>query len=266
MIMGMKFCSLSSGSSGNCQYIETDRMKVLIDGGLSGKRIENLLSSIDVSLKDIDCILVTHEHIDHVKGIGVISRRYDIPIFANEKTWTAMSKLIGPVENKNIRVIESDKSFQLMDLGIHPFRICHDAADPIGFCFYYKNFKISIMTDTGWVNDNMKNAIKGSNLYLIESNHDIKMLKEGRYPWHLKNRILGTRGHLSNLDAGKILSEILKGNGETVLLGHLSKENNIPSLAHKTVSEYIEERGLNVDKDITLDLTYRDKATRVYVL
>ena len=140
--MGMKFCSLSSGSSGNCQYIETDRMKVLIDGGLSGKRIENLLSSIDVSLKDIDCILVTHEHIDHVKGIGVISRRYDIPIFANEKTWTAMSKLIGPVENKNIRVIESDKSFQLMDLGIHPFRICHDAADPIGFCFYYKNFKI----------------------------------------------------------------------------------------------------------------------------
>jgi len=266
MTMGMKFCSLSSGSSGNCQYIETDRMKVLVDGGLSGKRIESLLSSIGVYVRDIDCILVTHEHIDHVKGIGVISRRYDIPIYANEKTWVAMRGLIGSVEDKNIKVIESDKSFQLMDLGIHPFRIFHDAADPIGFCFYHKNVKMSIMTDTGWVNDNMKNAIKGSNLYLIESNHDLNMLKEGSYPWPLKKRILGTRGHLSNVDAGKVLAEILSGNGETVLLGHLSKENNIPSLAYETVSQYIEEKGLSINKDITLDLTYRDRATRIYAL
>ncbi|NLY77104.1 MAG: MBL fold metallo-hydrolase [Tissierellia bacterium] len=264
--MGMKYCSLSSGSSGNCQYIETDSMKILVDGGLSGKRIEYLLSSIDVSIQDIDCILVTHEHIDHVKGVGVISRRYDIPILANEKTWLAMSKLIGNIDHKNIKIIETDKAFQLKDLGIYPFRIFHDAADPVGYCFYHKNIKMSIMTDTGWVNEQMKSIIKDSNLYVIESNHDLKMLKEGRYPWHLKKRILSNRGHLSNLDAGKVLSEVLRGNGETVLLAHLSKENNIPSLAYETVHRYMEECGLNVNKDIQLDLTYRDRATRVYAL
>ena len=213
----MKFCSLSSGSSGNCQYIETDRMKVLVDGGLSGKRIENLLSSIGVSIKDIDCILVTHEHMDHVKGVGVISRRYDIPIFANEKTWAAMSHLIGDIADKNIRIFQTNKGFELKDLAVYPFSIFHDAAEPVGYCLYHKNIKMSIMTDTGWVNDTMKKAIKSSNFYVIEANHDVKMLKEGRYPWHLKKRILSTRGHLSNLDAGKILTEVLSGNGETVL-------------------------------------------------
>lgn len=264
--MGIRFCSLSSGSSGNCQYIETDKIKVLVDAGLSGRRIESLLSSIGVSIKDIDCILVTHEHIDHVKGIGVISRKYDIPIYANEKTWVCMSNLIGEIQEKNIKIIQSNESFQLKDLGIHPFSIFHDAADPVGYCFYHKNIKISIMTDTGWVNDNMKKAIEGSNLYVIESNHDLKMLKEGKYPWYLKKRILSTRGHLSNVDAGRVLSEVIKGNKETVLLAHLSKENNIPSLAYETVSKYIKECGLDVNKDVTLDLTYRDKATSVYIL
>lgn len=262
----MKFCSLSSGSSGNCQYIETDRMKVLVDGGLSGKRIENLLSSIGVSIKDIDCILVTHEHMDHVKGVGVISRRYDIPIFANEKTWAAMSHLIGDIADKNIRIFQTNKGFELKDLAVYPFSIFHDAAEPVGYCLYHKNIKMSIMTDTGWVNDTMKKAIKSSNFYVIEANHDVKMLKEGRYPWHLKKRILSTRGHLSNLDAGKILTEVLSGNGETVLLAHLSRDNNIPALAYETVSKHMEECGLEVTKDVTLDLTYRDKATSVYVL
>lgn len=264
--MGIKFCSLSSGSSGNCQYIETDRMKVLVDGGFSGKKIEGLLTSIDVSPTDIDCIFVTHEHIDHIKGVGIISRRYDTPIFANRDTWISMGSSIGKIKTENIKIIETEKDFELKDLGVYPFSVFHDAAEPVGYCFYYKNVKISIMTDTGWVNDNMKNIIKSSSLYLIESNHDLKMLKEGSYPWYLKNRILGTRGHLSNLDAGKTLSEILMGNGEIVLLAHLSKENNEPSLAHSTVRECMEGYGINVDKDIALDLTYRDKATKVYAL
>lgn len=264
--MGIKFCSLSSGSSGNCQYIETDRTKILVDGGFSGKRIEQLLSSIDVSPSEIDSIFVTHEHIDHVKGVGVMSRRYDIPIFANEETWASMGKTIGNISEKNIKIFETETELQLKDLDIYPFRIFHDAANPVGYCFYHKDIKISIMTDTGWVNNNMKDAIKGSSLYLIESNHDTKMLKEGKYPWPLKQRILGTRGHLSNMDTGKVLTEVLNGDGETVLLAHLSKENNIPSLAHKTVKEYVEGFGLNACRDITLDLTYRDRATRVYAL
>lgn len=264
--MGIKFCSLSSGSSGNCQYVETDRTKILIDSGFSGKKIESLLLSIDVNPNDIDYILVTHEHIDHVRGVGVLSRRYDIPILANEKTWVAMERLIGKISDKNIRVIQSEKAFELEDLGIYPFKIFHDASEPLGYCFYHGNVKISIMTDTGWVNNDMKEAIKDSSLYLIESNHDTQMLKEGGYPWSLKQRILGTKGHLSNVDAARILTEVLRGNREIVLLGHLSKENNIPELAYDTVKEHIEENGFSVEDNITLDLTYRDKAGKVYIL
>lgn len=264
--MGIKFCSLSSGSSGNCQYIETDRMKVLIDGGLSGKKIEGLLSSIDVCPTTIDSILVTHEHIDHVRGVGVLSRRYDIPIYANENTWISMEKTIGEIKGHNIKVIESNKDFELGDLDIHSFEIFHDAAEPIGFCVYHNNTKISIITDTGWVNDSIKRKIKGSSLYLMESNHDVKMLKEGKYPWYLKKRISSTNGHLSNLEAGQTLSELLSGNGEIVLLAHLSKENNRPAIAYDTVRKYMEYYGMNVHRDIALDLTYRDKATKVYTL
>lgn len=264
--MGIKFCSLVSGSSGNCTYMETDRTRILIDAGLSGKRIEGLLKSIDVCPTTIDYILVTHEHIDHIRGAGVLSRRYDIPIIANNKTWMAMEKTIGEIKESNIKVIESDKDFILRDLGIHPFRTFHDAAEPVGYCIYHGNTKISIITDTGWVNDYIKNKIKNSSLYLIESNHDVDMLKKGSYPWHLKRRILSQNGHLSNEDAGKVLSELLTGKGEMVLLGHLSQENNTPSLAHKTVKECIESYGIDTLRDIVLELTYRHRPTKIYTL
>ena len=262
--MGIKFCSLSSGSSGNCQYIETDRVRILVDSGFSGKRIESLLSSINVRPDEIDYILVTHEHIDHVKGVGVLSRKYDIPIYANEKTWISMACLIGNIDDKNIRIFKSEKAFELEGLGVYPFKISHDSAEPVGYCFHYGNIKISIMTDTGWVNDNMKEAIKGSSLYLIESNHDLEMLKVGKYPWPLKKRIMGDKGHLSNDDAGKIISEIISGNGEIALLGHLSQENNFPLLAYKTVKNILEDSGIDIHNDITLDLAHRDKVSKVY--
>ena len=264
--MGIRFCSLSSGSSGNCQYIETDNTRILIDGGFSGKRIECLLSSIGVSPSTLDGILVTHEHIDHVKGVGILSRRYDIPIYANANTWAAMNGTIGEVKEKNTKVFITEKDQDINDIIIHPFNIFHDAIEPVGYLIYYKNIKISIVTDTGWVNDTIKDKIKGSSLYLMESNHDVTMLKEGRYPWHLKKRIMSTKGHLSNEDAGRVLGEVLLGKGEIVLLGHLSQENNVPSLAHETVKNYILNCGINVHKDITLDLTYRDKVTKVYTL
>ncbi|NLW40296.1 MAG: MBL fold metallo-hydrolase [Tissierellia bacterium] len=264
--MEFRFCSLSSGSSGNSLYIETDRMKVLVDGGLSGKRIEKLLSSIGACPKELSCILVTHEHIDHVRGVGVLSRRYDIPIYANEDTWMGMQNIIGEIREKNIKIIKTGEYFQLGDMDILPFSIFHDAADPVGYCINYKNIKASIITDTGWVNDNMKDIIKGSSLYFIEANHDVKMLKEGRYPWHLKKRILSTRGHLSNYDSGRVLSEILTGNGEIVLLAHLSEENNRPSLAYETVKECIEKQGISVNKELNLSLAHRNRSTTVYTL
>lgn len=262
--MEIRFCSLSSGSSGNCQYIETNNTRLLIDGGFSGKRIESLLTSIGVSPTSLDGILVTHEHIDHVKGVGVLSRRYDLPIYANMNTWLGMGKIIGEVKEKNKKVFVTGEYLNIKDVDIHPINVFHDAMEPVGYIFHYNKIKISIVTDTGWVNDTIKSAIKGSNLYLMESNHDVSMLKEGSYPWYLKQRILSTRGHLSNEDAGKVLGEVISGNGEVVLLGHLSKENNTEDLAYETVKGIIVNQGIDTDKDITLNLTHRDRATKVY--
>lgn len=264
--MNIKFCSLSSGSSGNCQYIETGNTKILVDGGFSGKKIEGLLNSIDVCPKELDGIFVTHEHSDHVRGVGVLSRRYNIPIYANEKTWIGMEKSIGKISDENTKIFISERDLNIKDLGIHPIRISHDAGEPVGYIIYYKDKKISIVTDTGWVSEGNKEKIKGSNLYLMESNHDVDMLWEGSYPLFLKERVLGRRGHLSNEDAGRVLGDVITGTGEIVLLGHLSGENNKPELAHRAVSKAIGNRGVDVEKDITLDLTYRDRVTKVYNL
>lgn len=264
--MTIKFCSLSSGSSGNCQYIETANTKILIDGGFSGKKIEGLLSSIGVDPCELDGIFITHEHIDHVRGVGVLSRRYDLPIFANANTWIGMEKTIGKIKENNIRVFTSEKDLDIRDITVCPIKIFHDALEPVGYIIYYKKNKISIVTDTGFVNDIMKEKMKGSNLYLMESNHDVDMLKEGSYPWALKQRVLSTRGHLSNIDAGMVLGDLVSASGEIILLGHLSQENNKPELAHKTVKDSMMNLGIDVDNDLTLDLTYRDKVTKVYTL
>ena len=262
--MGIKFCSLSSGSSGNCQYIETNNSKILVDSGFSGKKTEELLKSIDVSPADLDAILVTHEHIDHVKGVGVLSRRFDLPIYANANTWVGMEAKLGDIKEKNTKIFTTENFFDLKDLTVFPVSIFHDANEPVGYILYYKGVKISIVTDTGFISDNIADKIRDSNLYFLESNHDEFMLKEGLYPWHLKRRILSSHGHLSNEDAGETLSNILKGNGEKVILAHLSKDNNVPELAMSTVTDILTKKGLDVKKDIDLGLSFRDRTTCVY--
>lgn len=264
--MTIKFCSLSSGSSGNCQYIETDNTKILIDGGFSGKKIEGLLDSIGVDPGDLDGIFITHEHIDHIRGVGVLSRRYNLPIFANANTWIGMEKTIGKIKEDNIKVFTSEKDLDVRDITVCPIKIFHDAREPVGYVIYYKKNKISVVTDTGFVNDAMKEKMKGSNLYLMESNHDVEMLKLGSYPWSLKQRVLSNRGHLSNADAGMVLGDLVSASGEIILLGHLSEENNNPDLAHKTVKDSMMNLGIDVENDLTLDLTYRDRVTKVYTL
>lgn len=264
--MSFKFCSLSSGSSGNAQYIETDKMKVLVDAGLSGKKIQELLMSIDVDPSDIDCILVTHEHKDHVKGAGILSRRFDIPIYANQLTWESMKEDLGKVKDENIKVFNTGSDFELGDLGILPFRVSHDSAEPVGYSFYNKNKKIAVLTDTGCIDNVIKNNIKNSNLLMIESNHDRDMLKIGSYPWFLKQRVSGELGHLSNDDAGNLISQVICGKNEHILLGHLSKENNFPELAYQTVANILNENGVDIYSDVSLDLTFRDKTTKVYEL
>lgn len=264
--MSLKFCSLSSGSSGNCQYIETDKSKILIDGGFSGKQIEKLLNDIDVCPKDLDGIFVTHEHSDHIKGVGILSRRYDIPIFANAGTWKGMEEKLGKIKEENIKLISTDENLEFRDLDILPIKIYHDSFEPVGYIINNKKKKISVVTDTGYVGEDMLYNMKDSDLFLLESNHDIDLLKLGSYPYYLKERVLSMRGHLSNEDAGKALSKILKGENEVVLLGHLSLENNMPLLAYETVKQELESVGLDVLNNLRLDLTYRDRVTNIYKL
>lgn len=262
--MTIKFCSLSSGSSGNCQYIETKNTKILVDAGFSGKRIEHLLDSIGACPRDLDAIFVTHEHLDHIKGAGVMSRRYDIPIYANGKTWMGMEDKIGKISSKNMQDFTTEKELNFKDITVLPIKIFHDAIEPVGYVIYYKNKKISIVTDTGRVDENMKNRIKDSDLYLMESNHDVDMLWQGAYPLFLKQRVISPKGHLSNVEASQALGDVISARGEIVLLGHLSGENNLPRLAHETVAGAMINKGLDIEKDIILDLTYRDRVTKLY--
>lgn len=234
--MGFKFCSLFSGSSGNASYIGTDKTHILIDAGLTGKAIEKSLKEIGQDPSLLDGILITHEHDDHIRGAGVLSRRYNIPIYANQETWVAMESRLGEISSHNIRIFDRAMDFYIKDINIQPFGIPHDAVDPVGFCFFNKGKKISIATDLGHTNSRIINTVIDSDLVVLEANHDVGMLKSGSYPMYLKKRILGSNGHLSNEDAGLALVKMITDKLTHVLLAHLSGENNIPQLAYQTVT------------------------------
>jgi len=258
----LKFCSLFSGSSGNCQYIKTENTTILVDAGLSGKKIQQEIVNIGEDPKKVDAIFITHEHIDHIQGAGIMSRRLNVPIYANRKTWEAMNTYIGDIKSENIKIL--DECAEVGDLSIMPFDISHDAAHPVGYNIFYKNKKISLVTDTGCTNDLIINSIMDSDLLLVESNHDEDMVLIGPYPWTLKRRVLGEFGHMSNDTAGNLISRVVRRGTEIVLLGHLSKENNFPQLAYKTVENILKENFIDVNPGICLEMTYRDKSSRIY--
>jgi len=234
----MKICSLASSSSGNCIYVGTDRTHILIDAGISCKRVKSGLELINIDPAGIDAVLITHEHSDHIRGLGVLSRRYSIPIYATELTWRAVlsSGTVGEIDKNLFHKISPDKDFAINEIAIHPFRTPHDAADPVCYTFTKDKKKISIATDLGCYNSYIAEKLKGSNVLFIEANHDIEMLKNGSYPFYLKKRILSDAGHLSNEMSGKLVSEVLHDNLKYVVLGHLSKENNRPEIAFAAVN------------------------------
>lgn len=230
-----KFCSLYSGSSGNSLLVETPNTKILIDAGESAKKIVNALSSIDIEINEIDAILVTHEHSDHVKGLGTISKKYDIPVYANSKTWDAMPEQENKISEKNKNNFIMCDKFEIGELEIRPFEIPHDASNPCGFNIYYKNQKISVATDIGHMTSNIIHKLEDSCFVLLEANYDPNILKYSKYPYSLKERIAGPNGHLANIDAGKTISYLMNNGLKKAMLGHLSKESNFPELAYKTV-------------------------------
>ncbi|MBK5251387.1 MAG: MBL fold metallo-hydrolase [Peptostreptococcaceae bacterium] len=261
----MKFCSLSSGSSGNSQFIASRETRLLLDAGVTGKYIKEAMESIGEKPEDLDGILVTHEHSDHIKGVGVLMRRYGLPLYVHENTWLEMKSQLGKINMENIHFIDGIDKFEIKDLSIKPFAIDHDAAHPLGFSFENEGVAVSVATDLGHMTDETIEILENSDLLLLETNHDVEMLKVGRYPWFLKQRIMGDSGHLSNEDAGMALVKMVeRGAPGCVLLGHLSHENNFPELAMETVRGILEENGLRDGRDIDLDMTYRNRVGRLY--
>ncbi len=263
----LNFCSLYSGSSGNSLFVETENTKILVDAGMSCKKIEEALHSIEVEPSSINAILVTHEHSDHIKGISTISKKFDIPVFATKETFDAMPAQTEKLSTKNINYFNPQEKFFIDDLEIFPFSIPHDAANPCGFNIIKDNsHKISIATDIGHMTKSIINYLEGSEFILLESNYDTEVLKCCSYPFALKSRIACDKGHLSNTMAGKTISYLSKNsNLHTAMLGHLSKESNFPELAYQTV---VDELILNSpsDNSINLSVANRDCPSKLITL
>ena len=260
----LKCCSLYSGSSGNSFFIQSENTNILIDAGVSCKKIETALQTgFNLSLKDIDAIFVTHEHIDHTKGLNLISSKYNLPVFASKGTWNALSEKTNKISNDNKKTFELDKSFVFKDLRIFPFSTPHDAAEPCGFNIYKDNSKISIATDLGFIDDKILENLKDSSFLMLESNYEPNILKVSSYPYQLKKRILSNSGHLSNNDASETISKLVNYGLKDVLLIHLSKENNIPEIAYETVIEKLKCTNCSTN-NLNLNIAPRDNPSKVF--
>ncbi len=233
----MRLCAIASGSSGNCTYVGSDNTHLLVDVGLSGKKIREGLNGLGLDISDISGIFITHEHIDHIKGLGVLARKYGIPIYGTKGTLLASGRdgRIGNVDSELFRFIEPDKPIEINDIKINPFHISHDAADPLGYRFLSAGKRVAVATDIGCYDDYTISSLFGMDALLLEANHDVRMLQTGPYPYYLQQRILGEKGHLSNENSGKLLSAVAGNNLKGVFLGHLSAENNYPELAYEAV-------------------------------
>ena len=255
---------LASGSSGNSLYIESEKKKILVDAGLSGKKITPLLQEIGKTPEELDAIFVTHEHRDHIHGVGVLARKYKLDIYANEKTWQAMDPLIGIVPTEQKCHFEMGKVLTFGDIDIESFGVSHDAAAPQFYRFHKANRSFVILTDTGYCSDYLRGLLKGADAYLMESNHDLEMLRMGAYPWNLKQRILGDYGHLSNEDGALVAADVLTDQTKRIYLGHLSRENNMKELAHLTMEGILREQGFAVGQAFEIYDTDPNQASELF--
>lgn len=262
--MTLQFCSFASGSSGNCYLVKTDETAILIDAGISGKRIFEGLDETGTPREQVAAILVTHEHIDHIKSLPVVTKRIPgLCVYANEATWECINR---PVSEERRRYFKTGEDFYIGDLLIRPFPISHDAADPVGFSIYYKDKQVSILTDSGYVSDEVFEEILDADLLVLEANHEKEMLLFGKYPYPLKQRILGDEGHLSNVTAGECLSQIVseRPKKRRVLLGHLSRENNTPEVAMQAVRNTLEENRIYIGGELQIQVALRDCMSELY--
>ena len=253
------FFTIASGSSGNCTYVGLGGHHFLVDAGISGKRIEHALQEMKLNAGDLSGIFITHEHSDHITGAGVLARRFNIPIYATPLTWRYFLRhnAIGSTKafsKDMIKHIEPGTSINVDNISVTAFDVSHDASQPVGYTFEIKPEgassikKFAIATDLGHVTETVRFHLRGSNILMLESNHDPEMLEKGRYHASLKARVASKRGHLSNAEAGMLLTEIADENLEHVFLAHLSEENNNPMIAYDTVKRILDGNNINIKK------------------
>ena len=259
------FCSLYSGSSGNSLFVETKNTKLLVDAGVSCKKIENALQDINIDPNTLDGILVTHEHTDHVQSLGTLARKFDLNVFVNQETLDAMPKQRDKIPAKNIKTFKVSDNFEIGDLKIHPFSIPHDAANPCGFSIYKEDKKISIATDIGHMTNAILKNLEESLFIMLEANYDPEVLRCSSYPFSLKSRIAGPTGHLPNEMAGKTISYLLQSGLKKAMLGHLSKESNFPELAYQTVLDELISNNYN-ENSLSISVASRSEHSKVIKL
>ena len=262
----MRFMSISSGSSGNCIFVGSDTTSLLLDCGISLKRIEQGLKNAELSGKDIDGILITHEHIDHIKSLGVIARRYNIPIYATYGTIDGIltTKSLGTFDYNLFQPIYNDSSFMIGDISVSANPVSHDAGDPVCYSFVNDNKKVGVATDLGVYDDMIIDFLSESDILLVEANHDVRMLEVGPYPYPLKQRILSDKGHLSNENGGRLIRELLNDHIRYIALGHLSEKNNYSELAYETVKQELSGNAYSDDvRDFGLCVASREECSEL---
>ncbi|MCD6326178.1 MBL fold metallo-hydrolase [bacterium] len=259
----MRICVLSSCSSGNCTLIESGESRILLDAGLPWSRTSARLQSIGVDPLSIDAVVISHEHSDHVAGVGPVARKLRCPVYVNAKTLACAATRFQKIDGNQIKLIESGKPFDIEDLQITPFPVPHDAANPFGFVIKANGTKVGIATDLGYATKVVKHALAGCDALVLETNHDRRMLLDGPYPWSLKQRIASRHGHLSNEQSADLLSELIHDDLAAVFLCHLSEENNTKELALEAAIEVLDEAER---RDITLEMTYRECPSAVVAI
>ncbi len=276
----LRFCSFSSGSSGNCYLVRTDRTAVLVDAGIPLKRIREGLTLTETPEEAVAAVLITHEHTDHIHSIGALAgpRGLKRPaeggeplaFYANCETWNAIDELalLCGREMPGRRVCCFREPFRIGDITVDPFHLSHDAVAAMGYSFEADGRKLTIITDTGVITDEIRDHARGSDLLVLEANHDVGMLKIGGYPWFLKQRILGSYGHLSNDTAAELVCELLREGTapKTVALAHLSRQNNFPEMAWQTLANAVEEAGFLLGRDLEAKVLVRDTVSEIFTV
>ena len=244
MIKNMQICMLASGSRGNSIYVSDGATSVLIDAGLSGVEIERRMKARDLDVSGIDAIIVSHEHSDHIQGVGILARRYQLPVYISPQTYGTAADQLGAIQH--INHFSCGTEFAISDLNIRPFSISHDASDPAGFTISSNGHKIGIATDLGIATAMVRQHLKDCRCLILEANHDIAMLEDGPYPWSVKQRVKGRTGHLSNESSRELLMDIMHEQISHVILAHLSETNNTPEKALQVVTEHLPDTRLKV--------------------